>query len=537
MRRYRRYKGRVRQLLVTLALLAVYVSDAPLLAQTGANAASPAAAAQVQTERPKDSLGRDTPRGTLLGFMRAVREGNDEAAVLCLDTPLKGQAAVTLARQLYVVLDSRLPARVNVLSDDPEGSRANPLKPDQDAIGTISTADGPLELFVERVSRDSAPPIWLFSRRTLDAIPRVYDEIHLISFDRYLPDAIGRPRIAGIRMFAWLVLVLLLPLCYRLMGLARAPGPVRLFVLAISMHWLAASLDLPLRERQLWAAVAALLTMISIVWFMLRVNAYGERYVRRRSRDASLFEMASLVRLGRRVADVVVIVTGGLVVLSYFGVDPTAALAGLGIGGIAVALAAQKTLENVIGGLSIIFDKAVRVGDSIKLGEAVGTVDTIGLRSTRIRTVDRTILSVPNGQIATVSVETLSSRDMCWFRHVLGLRYETTSAQIRRVIAGIRDRLASHPDVDQDSLRARLFRFGPSSLDIEIVAYIRTGDWVRFLEIQEQLLVSMLEAVEEAGAAVAMPTTTLQISDERSGRAIAAIAPLPRESDASVSSH
>ena len=137
--------------------------------------------------------------------------------------------------------------------------------------------------------------------------------------------------------------------------------------------------------------------------------------------------------------------SSALIALRYFGVDPTAALAGLGIGGIAVALAAQKTLENVIGGLSLIFDKAVRVGDSLKLGEAVGTVDSIGLRSTRIRTLDRTILSIPNGQMANVSLETLSVRDKCWFHHIVGLQYETTSAQMRHVIDAIRERLVTDP--------------------------------------------------------------------------------------------
>src|SRR6185436_11530133 len=115
-------------------------------------------------------------------------------------------------------------------------------------------------------------------------------------------------------------------------------------------------------------------------------------------------EIAALLRLGRRIADVFVITGGVIVALHFFGLDPTAALAGLGIGGIAVALAAQKTLENVIGGFSLVFDKAVKVGDFLKFGDTMGTVDRVGLRSTRIRTLDRTILSVPNGQIATVNI-------------------------------------------------------------------------------------------------------------------------------------
>jgi MscS family membrane protein len=229
------------------------------------------------------------------------------------------------------------------------------------------------------------------------------------------------------------------------------------------------------------------------------------------------------VRLGHRIADVLVVVAGGLVALKYFGLDPTAALAGLGIGGIAVALAAQKTLENVIGGLSLIFDKAVRVGDFLKLDNVYGTVDSIGLRSTRIRTLDRTILSVPNGQIANVNVETLSVRDMCWFHHTLGLRYETTSAQIKTVIEGVRERMAAHPLVDRGSVRARLISFGKSSLDIEIFAYVLTGDWPRFLEVQEQLLVGIMEIVERAGTAIAFPTQTLHVAGDRARRSLTAI--------------
>ena len=176
-----------------------------------------------------------------------------------------------------------------------------------------------------------------------------------------------------------------------------------------------------------------------------------------------------MVRVARWFADGLVILVAVLVMIRRLGGDPTAAIAGLGIGGIAVALAAQKTLENVIGGLSLIFDRAVCVGDFLKVGDASGTVDSIGLRSTRIRTLDRTILSVPNGQIANVSIETISSRDMFWFHHSVGLRYETTPRQMRAVVSGHRPSLESHPAVDRESVRARFLRFGPSSLDIEVL--------------------------------------------------------------------
>jgi MscS family membrane protein len=228
-----------------------------------------------------------------------------------------------------------------------------------------------------------------------------------------------------------------------------------------------------------------------------------------------LGESIALIRLARRVADVLVICLGGIAALAYLGIDATAALAGLGIGGIAVALAAQKTLENVIGGFSLVFDKAVRVGDFLKLGDVLGTVDRVGLRSTRIRTLDRTILSVPNGQIATANIETISDRDKFWFRHVIGVRYGTTPAQMRQIVSRVRELLSGRTGVEIDSVRARFFRVAASSLDVEIVAYIFAADWSAFLEIQEELLLRVMEIVDEAGTELAFPSQTVHLADDR----------------------
>jgi MscS family membrane protein len=220
-------------------------------------------------------------------------------------------------------------------------------------------------------------------------------------------------------------------------------------------------------------------------------------------------------------------VLGFALVLQYFNVDPTAALAGLGIGGIAIALSAQKTLENVIGGFSITFDKAVRIGDFVKLADTWGTVDSIGLRSTRIRTLDRTILSVPNGQIANVTIETVSARDKFRFNHFVGLGYETSAAQMRTIVAAINQRLLRHTLADDSSIRARLVRFGPWSIDVEVFAYIFARDWPHFLEVQEELLLDIIGIVEGAGARIAFPEQRLSFADDDAGptaaRRIAAV--------------
>lgn len=500
-----------------------------------------------QSESAKDTLGRETPRGTLIGFMRAFREGNREAACLYLNTSLRGPAAMELAHEVYVVLDRRLPARLGEVSDRPEGGLANPLKPDRDVVGTISTANGPLDIVVERVTRGPAGRVWLFSRQTLDAIPEVFDEVDLVSLDRFLPRVLTKTRIGGVRLFDWMALILVVPLLYWLIGLfdvltgrllrpgrrspstgARPhrqlfPGFARLLLLAAGIQWLLRDLDLPLAERRFWFVTSAMFAIVGFVWLLLRLNTAGERYLQNRFKTSGYSDVAALLRLVRRTADVLVVAMGGLITLKYFGIDPTAALAGLGIGGIAVALAAQKTLENVIGGLSIIFDKAVRVGDFLKLGDTLGTVDCIGLRSTRIRTEDRTILSVPNGQLANMHIETLSERDKFWFHHFVGLRYETTPQQMRAVLDGIRSHLTAHPLIDRgEPIRVRFFRFGRFSLDVEVFAYVRADDREAFLETQQELLLDIMDLVERSGTFIALPSQTLYFPDSRNAATAAA---------------
>ena len=192
--------------------------------------------------------------------------------------------------------------------------------------------------------------------------------------------------------------------------------------------------------------------------------------------------------------------------------NPTPILAGLGVGGLAVALAAQKTLENVIAGASLIFDQALRVGDSLRLGTIEGTVDHIGLRSTRIRTLDRSIVSVPNGQIATMSIEIVSERDSFWFHPIVQLRHETTPAQLRAVLEGIRAMMQADSAINPATIRVRFLRLGTFSLDVEVFAYVFARDWGHFLELQEQFLFRVMEIVSNAGTAIAIPSQTMYMA-------------------------
>src|SRR5258708_24454077 len=139
-----------------------------------AGSVSETAQSEVHTER----LGRGTPRGAVLGFLGAAGRGDDELAAQYLNTRARGNAAAVLAHQLFIVLDRRLPPRLNEVSDDPEGSLSDPLKPDQELVGTIGSDKGDVDILVERVDRGKSGSLWLFSSKTLDSIPDLYEEVN-----------------------------------------------------------------------------------------------------------------------------------------------------------------------------------------------------------------------------------------------------------------------------------------------------------------------------------------------------------------------
>ncbi|MCL4176801.1 MAG: mechanosensitive ion channel family protein [Verrucomicrobia bacterium] len=184
-------------------------------------------------------------------------------------------------------------------------------------------------------------------------------------------------------------------------------------------------------------------------------------------------------------------------------------IAGLGVGGLAIALAAQPTIENLIGGLSLFADKPVRVGDFCQYGDDKGTIEAIGIRSTRIRGVDRTLTTIPNAMLSKMPVVNLSRRDRMLIQCVIGIRYETRPEQLRHLLGGIRELLQGHPRVLSDPLRVRLVGFGASSLDVEIFAYVSTRDWAEFLGLREELFLQIMDLVVESGTGFAFPSRTL----------------------------
>jgi MscS family membrane protein len=240
-----------------------------------------------------------------------------------------------------------------------------------------------------------------------------------------------------------------------------------------------------------------------LAWALQRCLTLWLQHARQRLQRSGRSGALSLMMLGERLSKVLIIVLAILLILAIAGVDIKTALAGLGIVGLAVALGAQKTVENILGGVLLLGDEAIAIGDFCRISDRLGTVEDITLRSVRIRTVEQTLLSIPAGVLAQAHIENFSSRGKILLQSKLRLAHDTSPAQLRAIRQGIEDLLARETLVDTESSRIRLVDFGLQGVEMELFAYLLTSDAARFLAIREELLLQAAAVVEDAGASFA----------------------------------
>jgi len=252
--------------------------------------------------------------------------------------------------------------------------------------------------------------------------------------------------------------------------------------------------------------------IILVIWAVVSLcKAIAESIIASpKIRDRSLD--ASLLRITMRIAAFLIGAWIFIYSLRDLGADLFPLLAGLGVGGLAVALAAQRTLANFIGSLILFANKPVKPGDFCRYGDQIGTVEHIGLLSTRIRSLERTLVTVPNAELSEIKLENYAMRDHRLLKTVLQLRYETTPEQLRCVLARLRELLLSHPKVLPDPARVRLIGYGAFSKDVEVFAYLDCQDQNTFLAIQEDVLLRMEEIIVQAGSGFAFPSQTTYLS-------------------------
>jgi MscS family membrane protein len=504
--------------------------------------------AAVQPAAPSDPLGRgrETPRGTVLGFIRAAQAEDYEAAVAYFQTRRHStpEQEQELAKQLLDVLNARFgTSALDSISEDPQG-RGNGGPPrDQLMVGgTVGLSESfPLSLVRDEDAHGNK--LWFISRQTLAQVPEIYDSLHFANFEKWLPKLLVANRPLGMPLWQWIAIILFAPIalalgrlvdhlalvCWQwirhkrgLPPLPREPlrrfGPGTLLVATlihyrfVSSPWIGTSL----LYRKYYEQVIFVFLAFACYWAVTQVTHRVSRDISDRLASRGRFAERSLVSLTRRILDVLMFIIIGIYVLkSGFDVNVTAALAGLGIGGLAIGLGAQKTFENLLGGISILTDKAIVLGDPCKIGDQAGVVEDIGLRSTKLRTENRTLVSIPNGTVATATLENFRFRDKILCKQVIRLRYDLSSDHVRYVLAEVYEVLVHHAKVEEATARVRLLRFAEYAIEVELYAYILERDFGEFLAAQEDVLLQVMGTLERTGAAVALPSQTTMVTQDK----------------------
>jgi MscS family membrane protein len=499
--------------------------------------AQPAKGTAPPNQATQDPLGRDTPSGTVFGFLQAAESGNYSTAAQYLQMTNAKRLAQgeDLATKLKVVMDRAFTGNLRRISNQSEGTPQEGVPFDRQRVGILSAGDVETNLDLVRVSDPGGARIWLFSSESLAKVPEIYDQLEVHQAETRLPGFLVRHQLQGMPIWQWLAMFLGIPLAAGLGWLAlqilalpryfclrdrsqpqkiawsAISNPLWLMTGAVIHSILVSYLRLPLLQRHYYQTTIGIALIIGFSWLLWRILQQLMRRVRERAIYTGRRGAGSLMLLGERILKVVIFIVAIFLILSTLGFNMTTALAGLGIGGIAIAFAAQKTLENLFGGVSLLGDEVILVGDVCRFGDRVGTVEDISLRSTRIRTPERTELSIPNGSLATMNVENLSRRDKILFNTKLGLRYETAPDQLRYVLAQIRRLFYEHPKVETEGARIRFIGHDNNALTLEVFCYVLTRDGAEFLAIQEDLLLRIMDVIEASGTSLALTSRTVYL--------------------------
>lgn len=480
----------------------------------------------------------DSPRAALESYFDQCRAGRFDQAARWLELPegTPPGEGTRLARRLKLVLDHELWVDLSQVSGAAVGDEADGLLPETEELGTLRSKSGVEEPVRLVRLQDADGSRWVFSAATVGRVDHWYGRLPDRWIVEHLPPALLRAGPFGILYWQWIALpAALLGAWFAGWSLARASrgflarlaarttvtwddavlarigGPLTLTWLIAVLHVLLplVGLALPIEDFSRQALRAGL--FFAFFWALMRAVDVAVQVLRESQWTAEHPAAHSLIPLGGRVLKVLVLALAFVSALSELGFPVTSLIAGLGIGGLALALAAQKTVENLVGAFSIGVDQPMKVGDFVRIGEHLGTVEQIGLRSTRLRTLDRTLITIPNAQVSEQRVETYAARDRIRFNTTIGLEYGTSAAQLREVLAGFERELRAHPRTWQDTVVVRFVNFGAYSLDIEVMAWFSTTDFNEFRACREEVLFAFMQVVERAGAAFAFPTQTLHL--------------------------
>lgn len=493
---------------------------------SAADAARPPTAAPPAGGDDSDNAETDSPRRALERFLNNARTGNltqaaDELYQISQDVEEMAQ----LARKLQAVIDRRLPfdeERLAKVSDAPLGNKSDGLA-EQDEIGRIEMPLGSEPVRLQRKRLPDGGTHWIFSQKTVERIQAWYLQLPDHWLLDHLPELVLQTGPGGLLYWQWVALPILLLIsaafgfafsaAVRLLGwmifaryelvkavLEPQTVPLRLLGAALALRMLLLSLFITASAEPTVRGLCNVVLILGVMFVVWRAADVLAGRVRQSSWLAVRPGLLGMAPLLQRLLEVGLWAAAVLWSLQAMGYSVTAVLASLGLGGLAVALAAKNSLEHLIGGMTLSLDQPMRVGDQVKIGDVQGQVERIGIRSTRIRTADRSLVTIPNGKLADLNIETLAARDRLRMALTLNINYNLKPAKLRELRDALIACVKEQPKLNPDSVKVHFCSLNELAIPVEISCYFDTDAPDQFAECRHALLLALLEIVDSYGA-------------------------------------
>ncbi len=476
---------------------------------------------QDSAEEMIDPFGRQTPRSTVQGFIKALAENNASLAANYLSLN-SGENSVESVRQLKLALDTggRLNPELQI-DNTSSGNLADQLPPTLEKVGTITAPDQVIDIVLVRKVSEHGGQYWQISSETLQAIRDSNIAAKPSLIDKYTLKPLQDKMVGGYNLADIFAVFLLAIVCIAasyvffavLYFIIKAyypkvrnkPLPIDIkFILPLAL----VMTSLILYEVMVFAGVSVtvrepvnrikdIIGWFASTWLLLRVVDAIFSRAERQSYKKNQTERVSILSLLHKIIKTLLLILASIFIFGNLGFDLTTGIAALGVGGLALALGAQKMIENLVGSVVVVADQPVRVGDYCKFGDLEGTVVDIGIRSTRLRTLNRTIVTVPNGEFSSMSIENFASRDMYHFLHNIYIKRNVDATTLENFLKEMEEFLEEHEFTNSEWTQVRIAELCQDSMVIEFRAYIYASGADEFYDKQTQLLIEILKEIED----------------------------------------
>jgi MscS family membrane protein len=489
---------------------------------------------------PLDEFERGNPRSSLKGFFKATRDGDFERAAKYFDLRnlpmwMEGSQAAELARQLIIALDrSGLWVDLDLVSTKPEGNKEDGLPANREIIGQIKLSNRTVDILLQQVPREDGIYIWKFSNRTVVEIPALYRQFGYRPFEERLSKFFPDFTFLGWHSWQWVVFLIFIGLAYlaallptwiiglmlrhRNTEISRQAhkfviGPMRVvlwfFLTEAAMYFIGQSATIRSLNR------AATLMTIVFAWATMRLMDIIFSWWKERLMKSGQDAAAVLLQPVKTFTKIVIVILYTLLWLDNIGFDVSTLLAGLGVGGLAVALAAQDTLKNFIASVMILLDKPYKVGQRIVVKGHDGVVEEIGLRSTKIRMLTGHLTTIPNDQMASTDVENIGRRPHIRRLTNITITYDTPPGKVEKAVSIVLEILDNHEGMDPEfPPRAYFNEFNPASLNLLVIYWYHPADYWGFMEHSQRVNLQIMNAFAKEGIKFAFPTTTTYLTQD-----------------------